>query len=165
MSVAAATAPRSALGFDVGSRWVGIAIGNSLSHSARALTVLDRGHADLWERISRLVSEWAPDALLVGEPLNTDGSVQEATRIARRFARQLQARFALPVGLVDERHSSREADRRFAQLRRDGLKRRRDGGQQDALAAAIILERWLDAGMPLHPPVEDPPDAPPPADP
>jgi putative holliday junction resolvase len=81
-----------------------------------------------------------------------DGSLQEATHAARRFARQLGARYRLPVVLVDERATSKEADRRFAAARAAGTARRRGAALQDARAAQIILERWLDAGMPMTTP-------------
>lgn len=137
------------LAFDVGSRWVGVAIGNALTRAPRSLCTLDREQADVWTRLDALLSEWRPAALVVGEPLQPDGSEQESTRIARRFARQLAARCRAPVVLVDEAHSSREAQRRFADARRRGDARRRDAGNIDAAAAAVILQRWFDAGMPL----------------
>lgn len=141
-----------ALAFDVGSRWLGVAIGNALSHSARPLAVIDRSTGDTEQRVRALIAEWRPSALVVGDPLDVDGSEQEATRVARRFARQLGAWSGLPVALVDERFSSREADARHAAARRQGTARRKQATQQDAGAARIILERWLDAGMPLSDP-------------
>lgn len=138
-----------ALGFDVGARWIGVAIGNSLTHSARVLCTIDRQGEDELRRAAQLIEEWQPQALVVGDPLNADGSIQEATHMARRFAGRLRERFALPVAMVDERNSSREADARHATARRQGIARRKHAARQDALAAQIILERWLDAGMPL----------------
>jgi putative holliday junction resolvase len=138
------------MGFDVGSRRIGVALANTLTASARALAVVERNAED-WTRFDALVAEWRPARMVVGEPLTLDGTEQEATHVARRFARQLAARYRLPVTLVDERASSKEADRRFAAGRAAGAARRRDGALQDARAAQIILERWLDAGMPSHP--------------
>jgi putative holliday junction resolvase len=152
-----ASAPLCVLGFDVGDRRVGVALANTLSASARVLAVVER-NAEQWRRFDALVAEWRPQLMIVGDPLMLDGSVQDATLAARRFARQLGARYRLPVGLVDERSSSREADRRFADARAAGAARRRDGALQDARAAQIILERWFDAGMPITPP--DASDAP-----
>lgn len=135
------------LGFDVGARRIGVAVGNTLSASARALTVVDAGEqlAD-WPRIDALLREWRPQRLLVGEPLTRDGGEQPATQRARRFARELGSRSGLPVDLVDERASSKEADRRFAQRRRSGEAKRSDAAALDAIAAEIIIERWLQAG-------------------
>lgn len=132
------------LGFDVGARRIGVAVGNTLSQTARPLAMVDVGERGPdWTRIETLVREWRPDRLIVGEPLTLDGEVQPATERARGFARQLGRRTALPVDLVDERSTSREADRRFAERRRQGTARRRDAASLDAVAAEVIVERWL----------------------
>lgn len=133
-----------ALGFDVGSKLIGVAIGHALTGAARALAVIAvrEGNPD-WAALDRLQQDWRPDALVVGLPLTLDGAEQPASRRARRFAEALQQRYGITPALVDERHSSREAASRFAQARAQGLKRRRDGATIDAEAAAVILERWL----------------------
>lgn len=134
-------------GFDVGSRLTGVAIGNTFTASARALTTIQvREDGPDWTRLDALHREWQPDTLVVGLPLTLDGTEQPASRRARRFADQLQQRYNLPVVLVDERHSSQEAAQRFAAARSVGLRRRRDAADIDAEAAAVILERWLAAG-------------------
>ena len=132
------------LGFDVGARRIGVAVGNTLSCTARALSVIDVGETGPdWRRIETLAREWRPDRLLVGEPLTLEGETQPATQRARQFAQDIGARLALPVDLVDERSTSREADQRFAERRRSGTARRRDAAALDAVAAEIIVERWL----------------------
>jgi len=132
------------LGFDVGSRIIGVAVGNTITASARALaTAPVRDGAVAWSTLDALHQTWQPDTLVVGLPLTLDGGEQPASRGARRFAAQLQARYGTPVALVDERHSSKEAAQRFARARAVGLKRRRDAADIDAEAAAVILERWL----------------------
>jgi putative Holliday junction resolvase len=137
-------------GFDVGSRLTGVAIGNTFTASARALaTIAVRDDGPDWNRLDALRQEWLPDTLVVGLPLTLEGAEQATSRRAREFATQLAQRYGLPVALVDERHSSQEAARRFASARAAGLKRRRDAAGIDAEAAAVILERWLsDAGSP-----------------
>lgn len=132
------------LGFDVGSRLTGVAIGNRLTATARALDVVAMrdGQPD-WNRLDALQREWQPDTVVVGLPLTLEGTEQPASRRARVFASQLGQRYGLPVRLVDERHSSREAAQRFAAGRAAGLRRRRDAAGIDAEAAAVILERWL----------------------
>ena len=133
-----------AFGFDVGSKLIGVAVGNALTASARALAVLAvRDGEPAWPQLDALRGEWLPDTLVVGLPLTLDGAEQPASQRARRFAATLQQRYALPVALVDERHSSQEAARRFAAARANGLKRRRDAVGIDAVAAAVILERWF----------------------
>ncbi|HPF72643.1 MAG: Holliday junction resolvase RuvX [Rhodanobacteraceae bacterium] len=144
-----ATSPGCLLGFDVGSRRIGVAVGNTLSASARGIDVVAmRDEGPDWEHVDKLIRQWRPNQLLVGDPLTLNGDVQEITRIARRFAEQLGERSGLPVALVDERSSSREADRRFASRRADGRARRKDAAQLDAVAAEIIIERWFDHDLP-----------------
>lgn len=132
------------LGFDVGSKLIGVAVGNRVTASARAVaTIAMREDAPDWAALDALRSEWLPDSFVVGLPLTLDGEEQAASKRARRFAERLRERYRMPVALVDERHSSLEAAERFAQARAAGLKRRRDAAQLDAEAAAVILERWL----------------------
>jgi len=143
------------LGFDVGSRRIGVAVGNTLSQTARAIAMVAANDSGPdWKQVEALVREWRPDRIIVGEPLTLDGEAQLATHIARRFAKEAAQRFGVPVDLVDERSSSREADRRFAEQRKQGTARRRDAAMQDAMAAQIIVERWLREGenLPAMPP-------------
>lgn len=137
-----------AFGFDVGSKLIGVAVGNAFTASARALGVVAmRDGAPDWPALDALHAQWLPDVLVVGLPLTLDGDEQPASKRSRRFAEQLKSRYGTDVTLVDERHSSREAAQRFAGARAAGLKRRRDAVAIDAEAAAVILERWL-AGAP-----------------
>ena len=134
------------LGFDVGSRRIGVAIGSAFSVSARALAMMKvRADGPDWNALDRLHKEWRPQGLIVGDPLTLEGDDQPNRKRAHAFARQLQQRYKLPVLLVDERSSSVEAARRFAVERAEGRKRRRDAASLDAVAAAVIIERWLSA--------------------
>ncbi|HEY5803405.1 MAG TPA: Holliday junction resolvase RuvX [Lysobacter sp.] len=134
------------LGFDVGARRIGVAVASAFGHGARALAVIDvHGHGPDWAAIDRLRNEWRPDGLIVGDPMSLDGGDQPIRIRAHAFARELHARFGLPVVLVDERMSSIEAAQRFASDRAEGRKRRRDAEALDAVAAAVIIERWLAA--------------------
>ena len=131
-------------GFDVGSKIIGVAVGNRLTASARAIaSIAMRDDVPDWKTLDALLSEWLPESFVVGLPLALDGTEQPASKRARRFADRLRERYRVPVTMVDERHSSLEAAERFAQARAAGLKRRRDAAQLDAEAAAVILERWL----------------------
>ncbi|MCC7097074.1 MAG: Holliday junction resolvase RuvX [Thermomonas sp.] len=132
------------LGFDVGARRIGVAVGNALTGSARAVAVVDvHAVGPDWSHADRLLREWRPDGLVVGDPMTLDGGDQPIRKAARDFARELHQRTRLPVVMVDERNSSQEAARRFAVARAEGRSKRRDADALDALAAAIILERWL----------------------
>ena len=132
------------LGFDFGQRLLGVAVGNHLTASARALAAVRvRDGLPLWAELDPLLKDWQPEALVVGLPLTLGGEEQPISRAARRFAACIGERYALPVHLADERHTSQEAARRFSADRAAGLKRRRDAQTLDAVAAAVILEGWL----------------------
>lgn len=134
------------LGFDVGARRIGVAVGSAFGHGARALAVIDVHHdTPDWASIDKLRKEWRPDGLVVGDPMTLDGGDQPIRKRAQAFARELHARYALPVVMVDERASSIEAAQRFAVDRAEGRRRRRDAAALDAVAAAVIVERWLAA--------------------
>ena len=121
------------IGFDFGTVRIGAAVGNTVTSSARALAQIDnRVAARGFEAIGRLLAEWQPQRLVVGRPLHPDGTAHEMTARCERFARQLSGRFGLPVALVDERYSTREAQASGA----------RDH-DTDAQAAAIILRQYL----------------------
>ena len=132
------------LGFDFGARRIGVASGNRISQSARPLPVLmvNAGEPD-WTRVDALLAEWQPEALVVGLPLTLEGGEQEITRGARAFADALAQRSGLPVHLVDERHTSQEASRRFAAQRASRAARRRDAVHIHSLAPALLLKTWL----------------------
>ena len=139
------SAPTTIMGFDYGARRIGVAVGNAISNSARGVEVLANGERGPdWARLEHLLREWRPDALLVGLPLALDDSEQANSRAARAFAAELAQRTRLPVQLVDERHSSQEAARRFAARRSGGTARRKQAAALDAVAAEIIVERWLE---------------------
>src|SRR5690606_4627474 len=112
--VPAAARARTILAFDYGARRIGVAVGNTVTGSARPLQTLEEPvAARRFERIGALLGEWQPDALVVGRPLQPDGAANAVTLAAERFARQLTGRFGLPVALVDERYSSVAARERL----------------------------------------------------
>ena len=126
------------LGFDFGTKRIGVAIGQTLTGTASALTTLTtvRQRPD-WDQITRLVREWQPDALVVGHPFEMTDREAEAAEPAKRFARQLEGRYQLRVHLIDERLTSREAWTRL------GIEAHRKRDRVDAMAAKLILETWL----------------------
>ncbi|MET4676780.1 Holliday junction resolvase RuvX [Luteibacter sp. ME-Dv--P-043b] len=131
-------------GFDVGTKIVGVAVGNRLTGTARGIAALPvrDGEPD-WQALDTLRREWLPEALIVGLPLDNDGKEQPMTRKARRFAERIGQRYDLPVAFADERMSSQEAARRFAAGRAAGTRKRSDVRSIDAEAAAVILESYL----------------------
>lgn len=140
----ASTVPTTVIGFDYGARRIGAALGNRISATARALDVIGNGaNGPDWARIDALLREWRPDGLLVGLPLTMDAGEQANSQGARAFAAALHARSKLPVVMVDERLSSREAAQRFAARRASGTARRKHAAGLDAVAAEVIVEQWL----------------------
>ncbi len=128
------------LGFDFGKQRIGIAVGQSITATATALCTINARHAQPdWDRISEIIDEWHPDALVVGLPLHADGSDSAITRAARKFAQQLQARSCLPVHTMNEKLSSHAAKQLLLQDK-TGAK-----AGIDAIAAMIILQNWLAA--------------------
>lgn len=141
-----ATEPRrTILAFDFGLRRVGVAVGVLPIGTSSPLSVVHsiRNEPD-WQTIAGHLTDWNPDRLIVGLPYNMDGSEQEMTREAKHFAKQLEARFGLPVETVDERLSSMEAADTLREERRSGQRSRRIAkGDIDKRAAQIILQTWL----------------------
>lgn len=130
------------LGFDFGSRRIGVAVGQRITGTASALTTLTArdGQPD-WSEIEKLIATWQPDALVVGLPLALDGSHSDTTRAAERFARRLHGRFQLPAYMHDERLSSHAAEHWTDQ----GSDKAAPRDTLDKVAAQIILQDWLDS--------------------
>ena len=134
------------LAFDFGMKRIGVAVGEARLGCARALTTLNLEANPLrFAAIEKLLAEWQPARLLVGRPLNVDGTAHQMTARCERFANQLRGRFSLPVDTVDERYSSLDAD---ADLRQRGLDWQQRKAQVDAEAARIILQNWFDTHDP-----------------
>jgi len=134
----------SLLGFDFGLQRIGVATGQTLTGTAQALKTLQsiQDKPD-WAAIEKLVSEWKPDALVIGIPYHLDSSENKMTEAARRFGRQLNGRFNLPVFEMDERLSSQEAEHEIKRQRQAGQRRKTSRGDIDKMAAQIILQSWL----------------------
>lgn len=130
--------PQTLLAFDFGPARIGVALGNTISASARPLTTIaETESVRRFAAIANLITEWGPQVLIVGRPVNINGETSEMTGRAERFARQLQGRFGLPVKFADERYTSAIAE--------EALKpTRAEKGKIDAAAAALILQSWLD---------------------
>ena len=129
------------LGFDYGTKRIGVAVGNNVSASASALdTILVRNEQPDWQHISRLIDEWQPDALIVGWPIQMDETDNPVTAKARRFGNRLHGRYRLPVHHNDERLSSHMA---LSEIREAGYNARRSRGLVDSYAAREILQTFL----------------------
>ena len=135
--------PETILAFDYGLRRIGVAVGQRITASATPLGVVRNGDAGPdWDAISALIRDWHPARIVVGMPVNADGSPSEVTRRVQDFVSEL-ARFSLPVDTEDERYSSREASALLRSGRAAGRRGRVSKGDIDSAAAMLIAERWL----------------------
>lgn len=130
------------LAFDFGEKRIGVAVGDlalGLAHplsTVRAATTQRR-----FDDIAALISEWRPVVLVVGLPRHADGAEHELTRLARRFARQLEGRFGIRTVLVDERFTSESAS---ISLRESGVTGEKQKPLLDQVAAQHILQTFFD---------------------
>ena len=149
--------PLVLLGFDFGMKHIGIAVGQSISRSASALCTLSaQDGIPQWPEIQALINQWQPTQLIVGLPLNMDGTEQPITQATRRFIQRLQQKFQLPVFEVDERLSTWEAEHlvqaqknrlRSQNQKRPGIQSQNKNYKQSqkthAYSAVILLEQWM----------------------
>lgn len=132
------------LGIDVGTQMIGIAVGSTLTGSARPLcSIPTQPDEELWRALAKLEREWQPCGYAIGLPLTLEGAEQPITKRARKFAAELIIRLKKPAILIDERSSTRNAKALFAEKRAIGQARRKQAQAVDAWAAAVILERHL----------------------
>lgn len=130
------------LGFDFGMKLIGVATGQSITNSATPLTCISATNGiPNWDEIAQLIQTWKPDELLVGSPLNMDGTPQLITHCAHKFANRLRHKYRLPVHLVDERLSTWES-KQYLQNQGKNLSSKQLV-KINATAAAIIVEQWL----------------------
>ena len=122
------------LGLDFGLKHIGVAVGQTITCSARPVTTVGAkdGRPD-WVAFDALIREWQPERLIVGLPLNMDDTLSDMAKRAQRFANRLNARYKLPVEMRDERLTSQDARSRSD-----------DTDLRHAIAAQLILEAWLE---------------------
>jgi putative Holliday junction resolvase len=146
---------RTLLGFDYGLKRIGVAVGQELTGTATALVTIRAtdGKPD-WEAITKLIEQWKPDELVVGLPLNMDGTFHDLSFKAQRFGNQLHGRYNLRAHFMDERLSSLEAERQLKNSRQASIKKAQrkkthkiQKADIDKIAAKVILESWLDQQM------------------
>jgi len=126
------------LAFDYGTKHIGIAVGQTITKTSSPLMILNVKHegSDIWQTICALVEEWKPDRLLVGQPLNMDGTPSDMMKQVNKFYVRLQKETQIECELVDERLTSFEAK----QLTESDSKSVRI----DDLAAKIFLDNWME---------------------
>lgn len=129
------------LGFDFGMKRIGVAVGQTVTKTARPLAIL-QAHLGVprWDEVDKLYNTWKPNAIVVGIPLNMDGTEQKLTFSAKLFADSLKERYQIPVYGMDERLTTKDAREKI--FEKGGYKALQHG-QVDAVAAQLILETWF----------------------
>ncbi len=127
------------LALDVGNRRIGVAVSDVTKLLAKPLGVIDRKVEDAPARVLALVKEHDADEVIVGMPFHADGRASEQSLLVRQFVDGFSPQMSVPVKFVDERHSTQDAKAIIAEQ-----KKRRQPLHDDAIAAAVILQRYLD---------------------
>lgn len=133
---------KTVLGFDYGTKSIGVAIGQIITGSATPIGSLKAVDGiPNWDQIEKLLIEWQPDLIVVGLPLNMDGTEQEITQRAKKFANRLNGRFNIKVTTQDERLTTADAKARLFEL---GGYKKLTKDQIDAVSAVLIIESYFD---------------------
>ena len=129
------------LAFDFGLKHIGVAIGQEITNTAQTFFSLDakNGEPD-WSQLDLLVKEWNPKLMVVGNPLNMDGSDSEIKKDSDKFSDLINKRYNVPVELMDERLTTREAKARLKSEEGSFISSGKDTHQ---IVAQIILEKWF----------------------
>ncbi|MEY3182781.1 MAG: hypothetical protein RLZ35_766 [Pseudomonadota bacterium] len=136
---------KTVLGFDFGTKYIGVAVGQTITHLATPITSLKAiDGVPNWNEVKRLIDDWKPGLLLVGIPLNMDGTEQPMTFYARDFAHALHQLTGLPIEEIDERLSTWEAKKRVLTNKKHKNARSQAAlNDINATSAAILVEQWL----------------------
>jgi len=133
---------RTIIGFDFGKKYIGVAVGQEITGSATPLgSVKANDGIPHWDNINQYLKEWQPDYIVVGLPLNMDGSEQQLTLDAKKFGRRLEGKFGIPVEYQDERLTTADAKEQlfarggYRNLKKDNI---------DAESAKLIIESYLE---------------------
>ena len=134
--------PTTLLGFDFGTKSIGVATGQMITATAQPLSAIKANDGiPSWDTVEAVIKEWNPDLIVVGLPLNMDGTEQDITKRAKKFGQRLIGRFAANVVFQDERLTTASA-KKFI-FDRGGYKAL-EKGKIDSVSAALILESWME---------------------
>ena len=132
----------SLLGFDFGTKSIGVATGQMITATAQPLAAIKANDGiPNWDIVEKVINEWKPDLVVIGLPLNMDGTKQPITQRAEKFANRLNGRFGVKIAMQDERLTTASA-KEFI-FERGGFKAL-DKGKVDSVSAALILESWME---------------------
>ena len=135
------TTPRSLLGFDFGTKSIGVATGQMITQTAQPIAAIKANDGiPNWNVVEKVIEDWKPDLIVVGLPLNMDGTEQPITQRAKKFANRLNGRFGIKIALQDERLTTASAKEFIFE---HGGYKALDKGKVDSVSAALILESWM----------------------
>jgi putative Holliday junction resolvase len=131
------------LAFDFGTKSIGVAVGQLVTGTASPLDALKaQDGIPNWDLVAQVFSEWNPDLAVVGLPVNMDGSNQQVTFAAKKFANRLNAKYKVKVETCDERLTTVEAKARLFEL---GGYKKLNKQKVDSVSACLIFESWLES--------------------
>ncbi len=134
---------RTLLGFDFGMKSIGVAVGQEITGTAQPLAALKaRDGIPNWDLVAAVFEEWQPNLVVVGLPLNMDGTEQQVTHSARKFANRLHSRYGVTVETCDERLTTADAKARLFEL---GGFKKLDKQKIDSTSACLILQSWMES--------------------
>ena len=134
--------PSTLLGFDFGTKSIGVATGQMITATAQPLAAIKANDGiPNWNVVEKVINDWKPDLVIVGLPLNMDGTEQPVTQRAKKFANRLNGRFGVKIALQDERLTTASA-KEF--IFTHGGYKALDKGKIDSVSAALILESWME---------------------
>ena len=129
------------LSFDFGEKRIGVAIGNSITKSSHPLkTINTPKKTERYRLIELLLKTWEPFKLVIGYPLNDDGTLSEMSLLAKKFGMKLGNKYNIPIAMIDERFTTSEADLELKKFEKNFKKRKI---VVDQVAAMIILESFF----------------------
>ena len=127
------------LAFDFGTQNIGVAVGQTITQTARGIATLKaKNGRPRWQEILALIAEYQPKHLIIGLPLNMDGSDSDMSILATNFAEQLATRSKIAAVLHDERLSTRTAKSQLEEAREFGIAK-----NDHELAACLIAQSWM----------------------
>jgi len=133
---------RTVIGFDFGKKYIGVAVGQEMTGSASPLgSIKANDGIPNWDSLASYLKEWQPDLIVVGLPLNMDGSEQQLTLDAKKFGQRIAGRFGLTVDFQDERLTTADAKEQlfsrggYKNLKKDNI---------DAESARLIIESFFE---------------------
>jgi putative Holliday junction resolvase len=133
---------RTVLAFDFGTKSIGVAVGQEVTGTASPLAALKaRDGIPDWSKLEMLYEEWQPDVVVVGLPLNMDGTEQEMTQRAKKFANRLHGRFKVAVEVCDERLTTTDAKAMLFEL---GGYKKLTKEKVDSVSACVIFTSWIE---------------------